>query len=1028
MFDRVIFWSLQQRFFVLCAAALLLVAGLWVARSAPLDVFPDLTAPTVTVLAEAPGLAAEEVERQVTLAVENVVNGADGVRRVRSQSVAGFSLVWVEFRWGTDIYRARQSVTERLSQLGSMPAGVERPQLGPITSIMGEIMYVGLRVSSPATLMQARESADWLLTPQLLAIPGVAQVTSLGGEVRQYQVLLDPERMRATGIGIQAVRHAVAAANHNASGGVIERAGQDIQLTFLGRIERLADLRDAVVGMRGTVPLRLRHIAEIRSGPALAVGDGGVNGEAGVVLAIAKQPAADTLALTGAVIATLEGLAGSLPAGVAIIDDLFRQADFISLAVRNVTAALRDGALLVAVVLFAFLLNARTTVISLLAIPLSLLMAVLVLGLFGASINTMTLGGMTIAIGALVDDAIIFIESIFRRLQQNQSAGEPRAAGSVIGEACAEVSQPVVYSTVIIMLVFLPLFFLGGIEGQLLRPLGVAYLVAIATSLLVALTLTPVLAQLWLAGSAAVRAPQEPAPVRKLRSWYRPLLHFSLAHARWMLGGSVALVVLTAVLMAQAGRSFLPQFNEGALTIEMLAPPGIALAESARLATEVERMLIARPEILSVARRTGRAELDEHTQPAHVSELDVRLAPLADQAAFLDDLRHELAGFGGLYFSIGQPISHRIDHMLSGVRANLAIKVFGPSLGELHRLGSEAAALLDEVPGLVDIRVEPLVEVPQLRWRADREAISRYGLTIGEVAEAIEVGWRGERVSEVFEADRRFDLVVRLANEQRGDVERLAGLPLHSPAVGLVALSELVDGRMESGAGTVLRENSQRRLVVSANVAGRDLHGTVNAARDALGTLRLPAGYRIEYGGQFEAEAAATRTLGQVTLFVLIAMLVVLFAALRSWALSLMVMINVPLALFGGICGVWLMGGVLTVPALVGLIALLGIAVRNGLLLISRYQVLDAQGIGLHEVIEQGSLERLAPILMTALTAAFALIPLAMGLGQPGTEIQAPMAVVILGGLLTSTLLNMLVVPAIYLLLRSHQIFASSRR
>ena len=1026
MFDRLVLWSLRRQMFVLMMAGLLLVAGLWAARSAPLDVFPDLTAPTVTVLAEAPGLAAEEVERQVTLAVESVVNGADGVRRVRSQSVAGFSLVWVEFEWGTDIYRARQSVTERLSQLGPMPSGVARPQLGPITSIMGEIMYVGLRATPPANLMQARESADWLLRPQLLAIPGVAQVSNLGGEVRQYQVLIDAERMRATGIGLQAVRDAVAAANRNASGGVVERAGRDIQLRFLGRIERLDDLREAVVGMRSGVPVRLRHVAEIATGPALAVGDGGVNGSPGVVLAIAKQPAADTLALTETVLATLADLAVSLPAGVELVDDLFRQGDFITLAVNNVAAALRDGALLVMVVLFAFLLNVRTTVISLLAIPLSLLMAILVLSAFGASINTMTLGGMTIAIGALVDDAIIFVESIFRRLKNNQEMARPEAPRVVIGDACLEVSQPVVYSTVIIMLVFLPLFFLGGIEGRLLQPLGVAYLVAIATSLLVALTLTPVLAQMWLAGSAAVREPREPAPVRMLRRWYRPFLMLSLARARWIIGGSVALVIVTAILMLQAGRSFLPEFNEGALTIEMLTPPGTALAESARLGAEVERALLARPEILSIARRTGRAELDEHTQPAHMSELDVRLAPLRDQAAFLEDLRRDLARFAGVSFSIGQPISHRIDHMLSGVRANLAVKVFGPSLGELHRLGNEAATVLREVPGLVDIWIEPLAEVPQLSWRADREAIARYGLTVGEVGEAIEVGWRGERVSEVFEGGRRFDLVVRLSDEARGRLERLAELPLHTPTGGLVGLSELVSSTLETGAGTVMRENGERRLVISANVAGRDLHGTVNAARQALQGLALPVGYRIDYGGQFEAEIAATRTLGQLTVLVLIAMVLVLFAALRSWVLALMVMVNVPLALFGGVIAVWLMGGVLTVPALVGLITLLGIAVRNGLLLISRYQTLDAEGLALAEVIERGSLERLAPILMTALTAAFALIPLAMGLGQPGTEIQAPMAWVILGGLLSSTLLNMVVVPAIYLVLRTHKSLASA--
>ncbi|QKT04150.1 efflux RND transporter permease subunit [Ectothiorhodospiraceae bacterium 2226] len=1018
MLERLIDWSLGNRLAVLALGALLLVLGVWAAREAPVDVFPDLTAPTVTVMTEAPGLAAEEVERQVTFPVEVAVAGADGVRRVRSQSVPGFSLVWVEFDWGRDIYQARQVVAERLGQVGRLPEGVASPQLGPITSIMGEILYLGVRARAPADLMQAREAADWVIAPQLLAVPGVAQVVSLGGEVRQYQVQVDPERLRALGIGFDAVQAAVAAANRNASGALVERGGQDTLLRFLGRADRLEDLREAVVTVREGVPVRVRHVAEVAMGAALPVGDGGVNGEPGVVLAVAKQPAADTLALTAAIEARLQALAGQLPPGVELVPDLFRQADFIRLAVDNVGKALRDGALFVVVVLFLFLLNVRTTAISLLAIPLSLAAALLALTALGIGVNTMTLGGMTIAIGALVDDAIIFVENIYRRLKENAARAAPLAVREVIARASNEVRGPVVFSTLIIMLVFLPLFFLGGIEGRLLQPLGVAYLVAIAASLLVALTLTPVLAYWLLGRSRAVREPREALPVRALRSAYRPLLGGVLRFAPWVVAGSLLLVVVALVSVAQLGRSFLPEFNEGSLTIEMVAPPGTALAESARLAQVVERDLGALPEVLSVARRTGRAELAEHTQPPHMSELDLRLGPLPQgKEAFLAELRERLARHPGVAFNIGQPISHRIDHMLTGVRANLAVKVFGPSLGELRRLGGEIEQALQAVEGLVDVAVEPQAEVPQWRLRADREALARYGLTVGEVAALVEAAWRGAVVSDVFEGNRRFDLVVRLPETARQDLEGLAGLTLATPTGHTVALRELVEPARERGAGTVWRENAERRLVVSANVAGRDLRGAVEQARAALAQqVTLPEGYRVEFGGQFEAEAQATRTLLMVGGAVLLGMVLLLTLALRSLALALLVMVNVPLALVGGVVAVWWMGGVMTVAALVGFITLFGIAVRNGLLLIARYQTLAAEGRPAAEVVMQGSLERLAPILMTALTAALALIPLALGLGEPGTEIQAPMAWVILGGLLSATALNMAVVPALYYL------------
>ncbi len=1017
--DRLIGWSLDNRTLVIALAAVLLAAGAWSARHAVFDVFPDLTAPTVTVMTEAPGLAAEEVELQVTFAIESAVNGADRVRRVRSQSVAGFSMVWVEFDWGVDIYEARQVVTERLGQVRGLPGGVDAPQLGPITSIMGEIVYLGLRAAPPAGMMLARETADWLIGPQLLAIPGVAQVVSLGGEVRQYQALIDPERLRAHDVSVQQLRDALAAANRNASGALVERGGQDYLVRFLGRSTDLDDFREAVVAVRGDLALRVRHVAEFTMGPALAVGNGGVNGEEGVVIAVAKQPGADTLALTRAIAGRLAELESVLPEGLTLEPALFRQADFIDLAVGNVATALRDGAAFVAVILFLFLLNVRTTVISLLAIPLSLVAALLALTALGIGINTMTLGGMTIAIGALVDDAIIFVENIHRRLRENHARERPAAVTGVIRQACIEVRRPVVFSTVIIMLVFAPLFFLGGIEGRLLQPLGIAYLVAIAASLLVALTITPVLARLLFPGGRVSRDDAEPLPVRLMVRAYRPLLGLSQRRPRAILAVSLILVLATLLVITQLGRSFLSEFNEGSFTIEMVTPPGTALAESARLAQTVEQAIAERPEVLSVARRTGRAELAEHTQPPHMSEIDVRVGELPDgKPAFLEELRELLAGFPGAGFNIGQPISHRIDHMLSGVRANVAIKVFGPSLAELRRLGGEIEAQLVSVPGLVDVAIEPLAESPQWRLRADRDALGRYGLTVGEVADLIEIAWRGEVVSQIFEGNRRFDLVVRLPDDLRGDFERLADLPVTTPTGYRVTLGELVIPARERGAGTILRENAERRLVVSANVAGRDLRGAVAEVRTLLAqAIDLPDGYRIEYGGQFEAEAQATRTLLVIGAGVLLVMLMLLALALRSLKLGLVVMANVPLALVGGVIAVIAMGGVMTIAALVGFITLFGIAVRNGLLLISRYQSLAAEGLAHDEVIERGSIERLTPIMMTALTAALALIPLALGLGEPGTEIQAPMAWVILGGLLSATALNMVVVPALYRLI-----------
>lgn len=1017
MFDGLIKWSLGNRLLVVALSLLLLALGLYAARDIPVDVFPDLTAPTVTVMTEAPGLATEEVEQQINFPIETAVTGAADIRRVRSLAVPGFSIVWVEFDWGTDIFQARQAVTERLARAaGRLPQQASSPVLGPITSIMGEIEFFGISTDDPDRLMDAREFADWDLLPRLLAIPGVAQVSPLGGDVRQYQVLVSPDRLQELDIGLDDVEAALGRANRDTGGGWISEGGQDYLIRFLGRAQTLEDLRQSVVTVRGDAPVRVRHVAAVEQGAAIPVGDAGVNGKPGVMVAILKQPQADTLQLTEQIEAVLAQAQDRLPDGLTIEPGLFRQADFINTAIANVSSALRDGSIFVVIVLFAFLLSFQATLISALVIPLSLIAAMLMLWALGIGINTMTLGGLTIAIGALVDDAIIFVESIYRRLRENNRRERPAPVADVVFHACSEVRQSVVFSTVIIMLVFAPLFVLSGIEGRLLVPLGLAYLLAIGVSLLVALTVTPVLSA-WLLPRTRMVARGEDTPViRWCRHLYAPVLRFSLRHAMLILGLSLLLVAVTVSAITQMGRSFLPEFNEGSLTIAATTPPGTSLEASAALGRHVEDILLSLPEVRQVGRKTGRAEEDEHTQGPNVSEFEVTLADLPQgKDAFLEQVREALAQVRGVSFNIGQPLSHRIDHMLSGTRASIAVRIFGPSLAELERLGGAIEDVLQGVDGLVDIAAEPLQAVPQLQLKADREAMARFGVTVDDLAERIGTAYRGATVSQVLEGNRRFDLVVRLDDEARQDRHRIGDIPVRTGTGDMVPLRYLASPRFEYGPGTVLRENAERRLIVSSNVAGRDLRGAVEDIRAAVAQeVSLPDGYRVEYGGQFEAEEAATRTILWVSLAVMAGILLLLQMAFRSLRLALLVMVNVPLALVGGVAAVFLMGGTMTVAALVGFIALFGIAVRNGILLISRYQALAREGLDVREAIEKGSRERLAPILMTALTAGFALIPLAMGLGEPGTEIQAPMAVVILGGLITSTLLNMVVVPALY--------------
>ena len=1017
--DRLIRWSLENRLLATAAAVVLLAAGGWTATEMPVDVFPDLTAPTVTVLTEAHGMAPEEVERLVTFPVETAVNGAAGVRRVRSSSAQGFSIVWVDFEWGTDIYRARQIVGEKLQLAGAqMPEGADAPVLAPVTSIMGEILLVGL-TAPDSLMMEARTAADWTLRRRLLAVPGVAQVTPIGGEVKQYQADVDPERLRAYRIGLGQVVDAARGSNENASGGVYRADGREVQIRGLGRAHDVGDIAGTVVATRGGAPVRLEDVAEVEIGPRPSFGTASVNAEPAVILSIQKQPKANTLELTERIDAELDRLSGDLPAGVEVHRAIFRQADFIDRAVENVVAALRDGALLVIVVLFLFLWNVRTTLISVVAIPLSLSIAVLALWALGGTINTMTLGGMAIAIGALVDDAIIFVENVYRRLKENRRAppGERRPALPVIYEAAREIRAPILNATLIISVVFVPLFFLSGVEGRMLRPLGFAYIVSILASLLVAVTVTPALCAYGLPGAPVLDREREGRLLETLEGWYRPTLDRVERHSGAVLVASAGLLVLTLSAFPFLGSGFLPDFQEGTLTISAVTVPGTSLDETDAIGRRIERRLLGHPAIPTTARRTGRAELSEHAQGVNGSEIDAHL-DLSEHELdeVMADVRERLSGIPGTAITVGQPIGHRIDHMLSGTRAAIAMKLFGPDLRRLRSLAERIRAAAGDVEGVVDLAVERQAAVPQLQVRADRRAMAQHAVTPGALAEAVDVGLRGEVVSQVREGQRAFDLAVRFDEEHRGSPEAVRNALVATPDGPHVPLSQLATVEEGTGPNTISREDVQRKIVVSANVAGRDVGSVVEELRSHVRSeVSLPAGYFLEYGGQFESGQRATRRITILSLFSLAAIFLLLFQEFRSLRTATLLLVNLPLALTGGVFAVLLIGGTINVATLVGFITLFGIAVRNGILLVSRYQDLREEGVAWPRAIREGSMERLAPILMTALTAGLALVPLALGLGEPGKEIQAPLAIVVLGGLITSTALNMVVVPALFL-------------
>ncbi len=1015
MLDRMIAAALRNRPAVLAGALLLLLVGGWTGIRMPIDVLPDLTAPVVTVLAEAHGMAPEEVEALVTIPVETALNGATGVRRVRSSTALGIAVVWVEFDWGVEIFRARQIVAEKLQGVtASLPVGVPTPVLAPVSSVMGEIMMIGL--TGPQSPQELRGVADWVIRRRLLGIAGVAQVVPIGGEIREYQVQPDPIRMAAADVTLEHLIAAAAGANATASGGVYQRSGQEYPVRLSGRLRDLEQLERSLVGIRGGVPLSIGDVARVQFGGKPRIGAGSVNGEAGVVLAIQKQPLANTLELTARIDEVLAEIRGGLPAGMTIHTDLFRQSDFIAVAVRNVGTALRDGAVLVAVILLVFLGNVRATGISLAAIPLSLAVAVLGLQIIGITINTMTLGGMAIAIGALVDDAIIDVENVFRRLREN-AALEPaqrQPALRVVYRASREVRSAIFYATLVIVIVFVPLFFLGSVEGRLLRPLGIAYVVSILASLVVAVTVTPVLCYLLLPGTKAVTVGEEGRLVRWLKSRYEGLLTLALARSRWVVTATAAVLLVSLAITPFLGTAFLPEFNEGSLTVSVVSVPGTGLEESDRIGRRVEQILLAHPAVRSTDRRQGRAELDEHAQGVSAGEIDATLREGFDRPAVLDDLRRQFAGVPGTNVTIGQPIGHRIDHLLSGTRANIAVKVFGPNLLELRRLGGLVRDTMASVAGVVDLQLEQQSEVPQLRIDPDRGALARVGLMVGDLARFIDVALGGEPVSQVLEGGRTYPIVVRLPDSIRAEPEALSGLPIDAHK-GRVPLGQLVTFSVDRGPSAISREQVQRKAVVQANVAGRDLGSVVADVRAAVAAkVALPEGYHVEYGGQFEAQQASLRALGFLSLAAIAAIGVILYAEFRAARIVVLIMINLPLSLVGGLAAAWLSGGVVSVASLVGFVTLFGIATRNGLLLVSHYRHLRRVGVSLDAAVYRGSLERLSPILMTALTAGLALLPLALAGGKPGNELQTPMAIVILGGLLSATALNMLVVPVLY--------------
>ena len=1021
MLNKILNFSLKNRLLIIFGSILLLGYGTYTALNMEVDVFPDLTAPTVVVLTEAHGMAPEEVEKLVTFKVETSVNGATNVRRVRSSSSAGISIVWVEFEWGTDIFKARQIVAEKTASISEqLPEGVGIPALAPQSSIMGEIMIIS--VTSPKTdLMELRSIADWNLRPALLAIGGVSQVVVIGGDYKQYQIQALPQKMSSYNISLNELLETCKNINQNSSGGFLNEYYQEYIIRGIGRTNNIQDLGNSVIKIVNGLPIKLNDIAEIKIGPTMKIGDASLNGKPAVLLTVMKQPGTNTLALTEKIEQSISALSKNLPADIIINTKIFRQSDFIDASINNITKTLIEGSIFVVIVLIIFLMNTRATVISLIAIPISLVTAILTLKWLGFTINTMSLGGMAIAIGALVDDAIIDVENVFKRLKENalKPASEQKNKLEVVFNASIEVRPSVINATFIIIAAFLPLFFLSGMEGKLLIPLGIAFIVSLFASLIVAVTLTPVLCSYLLTSSKILlKEAKENKFLVFINKRYRYLLEKSLKVKHAIVFSTIALFVISLIIMVNLGRSFLPEFNEGSLVISAITLPGTSLEESNKMGNSIEQTLLSIPEIQTTTRRTGRAELDEHAQGVNASEIDAPFK-LKDRSRdeFMEDLRDKLRGFTSVNITIGQPIGHRIDHMLSGTRANIAIKLYGENLNQLFTTANDIKNKIQNIEGLVDISVEQQIEIPQIQIKAKREMLAGYGIPISHFVEFIDVAFAGEKVSQIFEGNKSYDLILRFENPANNNIESIKNTLIDTYNGQKVPLYYVADIVSASGPNTINRENVQRKIVVSTNVAGRDQRSAVEEIQKVINyDVKLPEGYRIEYGGQFEAEAEASKTLLIMSALSLFIIILLLYQEFKDIKISVIVLINLPLALIGGMFAILFTSQIISIPSIIGFITLFGIATRNGILLISRYTALKEEGVDLYERIIRGSLDRLNPILMTALAAGLALIPLAIAGEEPGNEIQSPMAKVILGGLLTSTFLNLIVVPIAYYL------------
>lgn len=1021
MLNKILSFSLKNRFLVLLGAAILCAVGTYIARNMNVDVFPDLTAPTVTILTEAHGMESEEVEKLVTYQLETAMNGSPNVRRIRSSSAAGISIVWIEFAWGTDIYRARQIVSERIPMVKEkLPEGVSTPTLAPISSIMGEIMLLGIR-SDSLSPMELRTLADWTITPRLKSISGIANVIVIGGEYKQYQVLADPQKLKHYQISLTDLLQSVKQSNLNISGGVINQYGNEYLVKGNGRAYDIEHLQEAVVKYINGQSIKIKDVANVQIGQADKIGEGSINASPAVILTISKQPSVNTLELTNQLDEAITELKTTLPAGVEIENQIFRQATFIEASISNLNQTLLEGALFVGIVLLIFLMNWRTTAISLIAIPVSLLTSIIVLKLLGYTMNTMSLGGMAIAIGALVDDAIIDVENVYKRLRENYQKPklEQLPVLEVVKQASIEIRSSIIIATLIIIVSFIPLFFLSGMEGRLLQPLGIAFITSVITSLIIALTLTPVLCSYLLKGSKNTGKLKGTSVEVWLQKHYSILLDRVLNFPKVTVAITFGIFLLSMGVFTQLGRSFLPEFNEGSLVISAVGVPGMSIEESNKNGKMIERLLLEMSEITVVTRRTGRAELDEHAQGVNASEIDAPFELIGKtKTAFFSEVRKKLSAVPGVNITLGQPIAHRIDHILSGTKAKIAIKIYGNDLQQLFALGKQVAESIQSINGIIDVAVDQQIEVPQLRIIPKRQLLSAYGMTVGDLMHQVDIAFAGEKAGEIYEGQHYFDIIVRFQKKDRNSMGSIKNALISLPEGGNITLDQLADVVSLSTPNTISREKVQRKIVVAANVQERDLRGAVREIQSNLAqNINLPIGYRIEYDGQFESESKASKRLLITALIAIVIILLLLYFEFKDLKLALVVLLNLPLALIGGVFIVYFTSGIISIATTIGFISLFGIATRNGILLVSRYENLRAEGLIGNTLLKSGALDRLNPILMTTFTTGMALIPLACNGAQAGNEIQSPMAIVILGGLLSATVLNLFVIPCIYKLL-----------